>query len=182
MNRCIGFTKNNYKCRAKTKNNNLFCCKSHEPLNKEILENNCFMCMDKIINKNEILYFKCRHIVHKPCYLEWLEYSTYSEPICIICRSNTFKIIPKNIHKEKYKNIEDTSKLDNITNILNPYIYYSSSNIKPFNEHSEQLLPNESYIGNTGGSYLGYTDNIYDHTDDSYENINNLELNIDEET
>jgi len=169
MNRCIGFTKNNYKCRAKTKNNNLFCCKSHEPLNKEILDNNCFMCMDKIINRNEILYFKCRHIVHKPCYLEWLKYSTYTEPICIICRSNTFKIITKSIHKEKFKNIEDTSKLDNITNILNQYTYYNI-NIKPFNEHSEKLPSNI------------YDNNLYIDVGDTGNtgNTGNIEINVDE--
>lgn len=115
MNRCI-FIKNNKECRVKTKNNNLFCCKSHEPFNNEIVNDGCFICTDKIEKSNEILYFKCNHAVHKPCYNKWLDYSTYNEPICIICRKITYS----NTNKEnkKYKIIEDVSRIKNIYSIL----------------------------------------------------------------
>jgi len=118
MNRCIGFTKNNHKCRAITKNDTLFCCDSHEPLNKEIFKNGCFICMEQINDKKELIYFKCKHIFHKPCYIEWLDFSTYSEPICMICRSNTFKKDKEIDIKKKFKTIDDISKLYEITNIL----------------------------------------------------------------
>jgi len=133
MNRCIGFTKNNHKCRAITKNDALFCCNSHEPLNKEILQNGCFICMEQINDKKELIYFKCRHIFHKPCYIEWLNFSTYIDPICMICRSNTFKK-EKDKLKKKIKTIDDISKLYEITNIL-----YVKSLYNP-GEYVQQLL------------------------------------------
>lgn len=115
MNRCQSFTINNRRCRTKVKDNLLFCCKSHEPINKEIIEDGCFLCMEKIENSNEILFMKCFHAFHKKCYMEWLNFSTYDEPICIICRDVAF-------HKkhEKIRKIEniDTTKIDEILNIL----------------------------------------------------------------
>jgi hypothetical protein len=116
MNRCIGFTKNNHKCRSITKDKELFCCVSHEPLNKEILEDGCFICMEKINSKKELIFFKCKHIFHKPCYIEWLIFSTYNDPNCMICLSVTFK--KKDFKKKKLKTIEDFTKLYDITNIL----------------------------------------------------------------
>ena len=116
MNRCI-FIKNNKQCRAKTKNNNLFCCKSHEPINSEIVTDGCFICMDKIEKSNEILYFKCNHAVHKPCYTKWLDFSTYNENICIICRTITCSNSKENKIK-KYKIIKDMSRIKNIYSIL----------------------------------------------------------------
>ena len=83
MNRCISIN-NNKQCRAKTRDNNLFCCTKHEPINRELIENGCFMCMEKIEKSTEILYFKCHHAVHKPYYIDWLEFSTYEEPICMM--------------------------------------------------------------------------------------------------
>jgi len=86
-NRCIGFTKNNKKCRAKINNNNgFFCCREHEPKNNEILISGCYICSENIVKSSELLFFKCRHAVHKECYEEWLKFSTYETPICIICR------------------------------------------------------------------------------------------------
>lgn len=115
MNRCISITKNNKKCRAKINNNSLFCCTDHEPINKELIDEGCFLCMEKIEKTNEILFLKCRHAFHKPCYLEWLNFSTYEEPICIICRNIAFK--KKDCKKENniVKNyVDDKSLIDNI--------------------------------------------------------------------
>lgn len=117
MNRCVAITKNNTKCRAKTKDNRLFCCERHEPINNEIIENGCFLCMDKIEKSNDIIYFHCKHAFHKPCYLEWLNYSTYEEPICIICRTPINK---KNeiINIKIIKKICNMQHFDNISNLL----------------------------------------------------------------
>lgn len=94
VNRCHGYTCTNKKCRAKTKDNELFCCKSHEPINNDIIEK-CFMCMDKINDTNEIIYFPCKHAFHKPCYEDWLNFSTYENNICIICRNEVFQPLNK---------------------------------------------------------------------------------------
>jgi hypothetical protein len=145
-NRCIAYNKNNNKCRSKTKDGSLFCCKSHEPLNKEMLTDGCFLCMEKIDNKNNILYFKCRHIVHKPCYNEWLQFSTYESPICIICRKNTYtkKEKEQKIKKIKTINHEDMFKINCIKNILYFYPTYNIINI-----------PDNYYTGNTATFYFG---------------------------
>jgi len=118
MNRCIAINSNNKKCRAKT--NNLFCCESHKPINKEIIENGCFMCMEMITKTNEIILFKCKHAFHKICYMEWLRYSTYDTPICIICRSEVMKNKQKKlkiiyqINNDHNKKIHDILYNDNI--------------------------------------------------------------------
>jgi hypothetical protein len=120
--RCIGYTKNNNRCRAIIKNNSFFCCKNHEPLNNDILINGCFMCMEKLINSSDILYLKCNHMFHKECYNDWLkEYSTYDNPICMICRN----IISKPNHKIEYKTFNrnklsnlEIKKISDIENIL----------------------------------------------------------------
>ena len=119
MNRCLAFNTNNNRCRAKTKNGDLFCCEKHIPINKEIVEEGCFMCMEKINKSNEILYLKCHHAFHKECYLEWLQYSTYEEPICIICRKVAF--LKKDYEKKisKIKKFTDTDKINEINNIIN---------------------------------------------------------------
>lgn len=116
MNRCISITKNNKRCRAKT--NNLFCCKSHEPFNKDIIEDGCFLCIEKIEKSNELLFFHCKHAFHKKCYIEWLNYSTYDEQICIICRRNIKK---ENIILSIERKKNDISKLIYIKNILESY-------------------------------------------------------------
>jgi len=121
MNRCISIN-NNKQCRAKTRDNNLFCCKKHEPINRELIENGCFMCMEKIEKSTEILYFKCHHAVHKPCYIDWLEFSTYEEPICMICRNVAFHRKDEIKKDKKYKHIEDISKIKDISNVLHDII------------------------------------------------------------
>jgi hypothetical protein len=106
-NRCNAYTDTTRKCRAKLGENKLFCCKNHEPINREIIEEGCFICQEMINDTNKIIYFNCNHAFHKPCYYEWLEYSTYEKPICLICRNENIycflklKKIKKNL-KTKY--------------------------------------------------------------------------------
>jgi len=119
MNRCPAFNKNNKKCRSLTKNNNLFCCKDHEPINNNIINDGCFICMDKIVNSNDIIYFKCKHAFHKGCYIEWLKFSTYDEPICILCRNNVSILNVKKKSKKNIYNYCSTIDLNKITNIQN---------------------------------------------------------------
>jgi len=158
MNRCIGFTKTNKKCRAIIKNNDntLFCCESHEPLNKDEVYNRCFMCIEKINCKNNFIYFKCRHIFHKSCYLEWLNFSNYSEPICLICRKSVFK---KNEKKVKNKITLNTSKLDKINYILFINYYNNNINIKLI-EYYKINNTTSNYI-TTGYTESGYTESGY---------------------
>ena len=87
INRCNGYTKNGKKCRSKlTEKEKFYCCKNHEPHNMDIFSSGCFMCCENIESTKELIYFKCKHIVHRKCYDEWTEYSNYSNPICMICR------------------------------------------------------------------------------------------------
>jgi hypothetical protein len=120
MDRCIAYNKNNKKCRAKLTDNNLFCCESHKPLNYELIIDGCFICSEKVTNINDLYYFKCKHIMHKQCYNEWLEYSSYSTPICMLCRGEVFKEQKKkiNIRKNGVINKNDYNKLKKIINIL----------------------------------------------------------------
>ncbi len=121
VNRCIGYNKNNKKCRAITKDNALFCSPCHEPLNRELIENGCFMCMEHIKLSNDIIYFKCKHAFHKDCYFEWLNVSTYENPICMLCRGEiNFLKKNKDIKKKKYKIISPNlmSNINNINTIL----------------------------------------------------------------
>lgn len=119
MNRCIAYNKNNNKCRAKTKNNMLFCCKNHEPLNNDLIENGCFICSEKIENSNEIIYFKCKHAFHKQCYIEWLSFSTYERSICMICRNEVLDTNLKEKNKKIYKKIDiGNSNIETINNIF----------------------------------------------------------------
>jgi len=119
-NRCIAITKNNKKCRAKINKDSFFCCPSHEPYNIDLFEKGCFMCMEKIEKSSEIIYFECKHLFHKPCYLEWLTYSTYEKPICLICRNDV--IVNKDIHLnlQKYKKM-DVELYKQIINIKNTF-------------------------------------------------------------
>ena len=117
MNRCIAYNKNNNKCRAKTKDNLLFCCNDHEPLNNDLINNGCFICSEKINNSNDIIYFKCKHAFHKPCYIEWLSYSTYEKSICMICRNEVLNDNIKEKNKKKYQKINIANS--NITIINN---------------------------------------------------------------
>jgi hypothetical protein len=170
MNRCSGYTKNNNKCRAKTKDNKLFCCNNHEPLNKELIDNCCFMCMEKVNKSNDIIFFQCKHAFHKSCYSEWLTFSKYEDKICIICRKN---VLPNEITKSKKNQrntLINTTKISNISNILNihspiayntgnsgyidPFIYNTGPTgptgpIGPISYNIESIGP-ISYTGHTG--------------------------------
>jgi hypothetical protein len=88
MNRCIGYTKTNKKCRNILKNAkyNYFCCEEHLPYNIDILEDGCFLCMETNLKKEDLKMLKCKHLVHNSCFEEWKKHSTYDEDICIICR------------------------------------------------------------------------------------------------
>ena len=124
MSRCIAINKNNNICRTKLKDNQLFCCSSHYPYNRDIVEIGCFICTEKIDKQSDLMYLKCKHAFHKPCYEEWLKFSTYDTPICLICRNNIKPVNEELIHfKKKYKNIgnEDMEKIFKIKELLENY-------------------------------------------------------------
>ena len=122
MNRCPAFNKNNKRCRALTKDNKIFCCKLHEPLNNNIIDDGCFICMEKILISKEIIYFKCKHAFHKGCYSEWLNFSTYETSICILCRRNVNVLQQGKKKKDsKYCSDNEIQNLINIKNILSKY-------------------------------------------------------------
>ena len=155
MNRCNAFNKNNKKCRCIIKDNKLFCSDSHKPINDEIINDGCFMCMENIVESKDIIYFKCKHAFHKPCYLDWLKFSTYSKPICMICRTDVLKDynLTKNIIKQKLL-LCNTIKINELYNILN---------IKKFKKigHIGYLDPIDyiEYTGQSGPNI--YLNNIY---------------------
>ena len=139
INRCIGYTKNNKKCRAKILNSDsFFCCTDHEPKNKEILTSSCFMCSENIEKSSDLVFFKCKHAFHKQCYEEWILFSTYEDLICIICRT------PVNFGKNKEKRVlikynnktyTDVNKINKVLfkkpEILEINIYnYNNENLK----------------------------------------------------
>ena len=98
-NRCIGFGKK-HRCRgriAEERENQYFCCKDHEAFNMDFFVNGCCMCLEKDIPRKEIKMLRCGHVLHNPCYLEWLSFSTYKTKVCIVCRREM----------EKEKNNED---------------------------------------------------------------------------
>lgn len=106
--RCIGYSKNNKKCRTRFKKsaNKYFCCKLHEPINMEIFTEGCIMCSEKI-PANEIVILRCKHAFHKNCLSEWFIYSTYNTLNCPLCRKE-LSIQPKkhnnfNIYYESTK-------------------------------------------------------------------------------
>ncbi len=115
-NRCIGLTKTNKKCRAIIKNNEIFCCKEHYPFNTDLIEDFCFICQEKVEKSNDILFLKCRHAFHKPCFIEWLQYSTYENPICLFCRSVVFK---NQREEKKNKIIKNSTNIDHLIKISN---------------------------------------------------------------
>lgn len=123
VNRCMGITKNGKKCRTRLrKNQYLFCSEEHKPLNSEILEDGCFCCMEKIINHKDGIFFKCKHLVHKSCFLDWSKNnSTYETPICLICRNEVYnnnkkkKVLPyegNGINSDEIKNILEEFTLE----------------------------------------------------------------------
>jgi hypothetical protein len=140
INRCNGYTKTGKKCRSKLpEKEKFYCCKNHEPLNMDIFSSGCFMCCENVESTKELIYFKCKHIVHRKCYDEWIGYSNYSNPICMICRkeinNNVNNVNNVNIDSKKNKKKvvikEDYNNIDYINNILyennkinNNYIIY----------------------------------------------------------
>lgn len=52
--------------------------------NKNDLENDCHICLDKLLNNCNII-LKCNHIFHKECLKEWL---TKNSTKCPMCRLN----------------------------------------------------------------------------------------------
>ena len=130
VNRCIGIMKNGKKCRTRLRiNQYLFCCEGHKPLNSEIIEDGCFCCMEKIINHKDGIFFKCKHLVHKSCFLEWSKNnSTYETPICLICRNEVY-----NSNKSKGKPlpyVNDKSIIE-IKNILDEFDQNNNHNYDP---------------------------------------------------
>ena len=73
--------------------------------------------MEKIEKSNDLIFMKCRHSFHKPCYLEWLKYSTYESPICIICRNIAFE--KKEKQNKKLIKITGQDELIPIKDIMN---------------------------------------------------------------
>ncbi len=124
VNRCIGITKNGKKCRTRLrKNQYLFCCENHKPLNSEIIEDGCFCCMEKIINHKDGIFFKCKHLVHKSCFVEWSKNnSTYETPICLICRNEVYN---HNKSKEKTLPYNNDKSIIEIKNMLEDFEKYN---------------------------------------------------------
>ncbi len=136
VNRCIGISKNGKKCRTRLKPEQyLFCCENHKPLNNEILEDGCFCCMEKIINHKDGIFFKCKHLVHKSCFIDWSKNnSTYETPICLICRAEVYN---NNKTKKKSKPYEGNGKNNNeIKEMLEEFKLDNNINQKKFNTNS----------------------------------------------
>jgi hypothetical protein len=85
--RCAGINKEGKRCRTRLrKNQYLFCCDEHRPINKDMIEDGCFCCSEKLVNHKDALIFRCKHMVHKECYYEWLRVSGSEVTICMMCR------------------------------------------------------------------------------------------------
>lgn len=118
MNRCIAFNKNNKRCRAKC-GNDLFCCAEHEPINKDLITKGCFVCSDKMEKTEDLIYFRCKHCFHKKCFIDFLKYSTYDKPVCLICRS---EVLQNSSNKKKVRKSEkDYSEIKKIHNVIFNY-------------------------------------------------------------
>lgn len=146
VNRCMGYTQSGKKCRTRLRNNQyLFCCESHKPYNKEILEDGCFCCMEKIINHKDGIFFKCRHLVHKSCYVEWArsEGNTYEIPICVICREDVYQKQKKK-RAIPYKN--DEKKIDDINKLINETIENQKIYDQDYNENVKKFTFGDSMI------------------------------------
>ena len=127
MSRCIGITKTGKKCRApiqEGRDSKYFCCKSHEPFNMDFMEMGCFVCSESEFKPNEIVFLKCKHVLHKSCYTEWfMDHSTYKEKVCMICREEVYKKSEeKDDEREYIKTTKGVKKkkmgVDNYRNIL----------------------------------------------------------------
>lgn len=117
--RCKAYNKNQKRCRSKISKDKYFCCEKHYPLNKELIENGCFMCSEKISGPADIYYFRCHHAFHKSCYDEWTKFSNYDNMICLICREDVYvkqfqkiKIRPHGVvNKNEYKKMDVILKI-----------------------------------------------------------------------
>lgn len=127
IKRCIAYNKNNNRCRAKIKNNEFFCCDAHKPLNYDLIDC-CFICLNKIENVNELYYFRCKHIMHKECYDEWINYSNYNNHICMICRNEVFKM-PEKKNKIRRSGVLNKCDYNKLHHIFNTFNYIQSFHI-----------------------------------------------------
>lgn len=122
-NRCSGFTKSGKRCRAKIDEDKFYCCKDHEPYNMEIHTDGCFMCSDNITTSKELIQFKCRHVVHRCCYNEWIKFANYNKPSCVLCRTE----LGSNNYNNNDFNDDDNYKYKNKKKVIinNNYCYPS---------------------------------------------------------
>ena len=127
IKRCIAYTNKNKRCRVKIRNNEMFCCDSHKPLNMELIDG-CFICYEKIENIYDLYYFKCKHILHKSCYNEWVNHqdNTYENSICMICRNEVLKKPVRTrfrtlgvLNKVEYSRIQHIFDIFNNNNLTN---------------------------------------------------------------
>lgn len=103
MERCIGYTKTNKKCRNKLIKPvyNFFCCENHLPYNLDFFEDGCMLCMEKDLKREEIKILRCNHAIHIKCFEEWKKHSTYDEDICVLCRQEVIKKIKAKTDEER---------------------------------------------------------------------------------
>jgi hypothetical protein len=127
IKRCIAYNNKNRRCRAKIRNNEMFCCDTHKPLNMELIDG-CFICYEKIENVYDLYYFKCKHILHKSCYNEWVNHqdNTYEKSICMICRNEVLKKPVRTrfrtlgvLNKVEYSRIQHIFDIFNNNNLTN---------------------------------------------------------------
>ncbi len=133
MNRCIGYNKNKKRCRAPisvSRENQLFCCKSHEPFNMEIFEDGCFICGETEIKREEYKMAQCGHLLHKECHDKWLEHSVYSEDVCYMCRQEVKKKIEMNQERKWIRTTKGVKKSIDNDDINEDFVYLHISNLK----------------------------------------------------
>ena len=104
MNRCKGINSKKKYCRRKIEDRSkFFCCENHMPINKNLYDEECFMC-GSFFSQKDTWVLKCGHGFHKECLEDWFNHSTtnYGEKECPICR----RIHDKKPQKQyKHKNI-----------------------------------------------------------------------------
>ena len=49
---------------------------------KQNKEENCSVCMMKLVKDQEVSELKCGHIFHKECIMKWLKEYNYKCPVC----------------------------------------------------------------------------------------------------
>ena len=164
-NRCCGYTnlKKRRKCRAKIPLNKFYCCDKHKPYNYEdMIEDCCYMCVQKIENPRDLIYLKCKHIVHKPCYYNFLlHYSNHLTEVCIICMDKRVKQ-EKQEKKEKIKKI-NTMKID----------VYNTTNPTNLDQILQLLHLPDLYYGTDEDEEDEEDDDNNENQDDENEDVNN---------